>query len=155
MLGQGSKYAEACFAGGFIGTDYLAAHDLSKDLPEDWRVFNKKFIPIFLAEHPEKGNVSAGLACGGVWTVSKGLKVGDVVLCPNGKGQYRVGQVIGGYHYEPGTVLPHRRPVSWFAKAIERSSMSKALRNSTGSIGTVSNVSGYGEEIDVLRSDQG
>ena len=152
MLGRGSVHAEACLAGGFVGTDFGIAQDLAKDLPEDWRVFNGKFIPVYLAANPDKTRVAAGLACGALWTVSKGLRIGDIVLCPNGKGQYQVGQINGGYHYEAGGVLPHRRPVTWLATVIDRSSMSQALRNSTGSIGTVSNVTGYRAEIQNLLS---
>jgi type I restriction and modification enzyme subunit R-like protein len=150
MLGSGSVHAAESLAGGFVGTDFGIAQDLSNDLPEDWRVFNRKFIPVYLASHPSKKPVAAGLACGAIWTVSKGLRVGDVVLCPNGKGQYLVGRIAGGYSYAAGGVLPHRRPVTWLGASIDRSAMSKALRNSTGSIGTVSNVSGYRDEIEQL-----
>ena len=102
---------------------------------------------MFLASNPEKTRVAAGLACGALWTVSKGLQVGDIVLCPDGNGHYLVGKIAGDYRYEIGGVLPHRRAVTWLSKAIDRSAMSLALRNSTGSIGTVSNVSGYRDEI--------
>lgn len=150
MLGKGSVYAEACLAGGFIGTDFGIAQDLTDDLPDDWHVFNSKFIPVFLTANPEKSKVAAGLACGALWTVSNGLQVGDVVLCPDGKGHYLVGKIAGDYRYENGGVLPHRRAVTWRTKVIARSAMSVPLRNSTGSIGTVSNVSGYRNEIEGL-----
>ncbi len=135
---------------GFVGTDFGISQDLAEDLPEDWRVFNRKYIPVYLASHPDKKPVAAGLACGALWTVSKGLRAGDVVLCPNGKGQYLVGQIAGGYNYVAGGVLPHRRPVTWLGTTIDRSTMSKALRNSTGSIGTVSNITGYRDELQHL-----
>jgi restriction system protein len=61
-----------------------------------------------------------------------------------------VGEVNGDYSYEPGKLLFHRRPVSWLNLSIDRAAMSEALRNSTGSIGTVSNVSKYFEEIERL-----
>ena len=65
------------------------------------------------------------------------------MLCPDGSGQYRVGEVIGPYSYEPGKILFHRRPVQWMNVSIERSAMSEALRRSAGSIGTVSNITQY------------
>ena len=34
MLGQKSVYAEECFAGDFIGTDFGINQDLAKKLPE-------------------------------------------------------------------------------------------------------------------------
>jgi restriction system protein len=150
MLGAKSVHAEECFAGNFIGTGFLSPQDLTHKLPEEWRTFNKEFIPIYLARHPDKTKIGAGLACGALWTVSKGIMRGDVVLCPDGAGRYRVGEVTGDYVYQPGGVLPHRRPVRWLSQAIDRADMSEALRNSTGSIGTVSNVTGYREEIEKL-----
>jgi restriction system protein len=124
--------------------------DLSNDLQDDWRRFNQKFVPIYLETHPAKNRIGAGLACGALWTVSKGIKKGDIVLCPDGFGQYRVGEVSGDYRYEPGKTLFHRRPVQWLDVTIERSAMSDALRHSTGSIGTVSNITQHAEEIERL-----
>ncbi|MDF0642947.1 MAG: endonuclease NucS [Nitrospira sp.] len=150
MLGQGSAYAQECFIGNFIGTDFGITQDLREKLPDEWRAFNREFIPIYLAAHPGKTKISAGLACGALWTVSKGIKRDDIVLCPDGTGKYRVGEVTGDYYYEPDKVLFHRRPVSWFNVVIDRASMSEALQRSTGSIGTVSNVSQHHEEIERL-----
>lgn len=150
MLGKQSMYAPTCFEGNFIGADYQIAQDLKTELPDDWRAFNKKFIPIFLANHPDKSRIGAGLACGSLWTVSKGIKIGDIVLCPDGTGQYHVGEVNGDYYYAPNEILPHRRPVTWQQSTVSRSDMSEALRNSSGSIGAVSEISGYAEEIQSL-----
>jgi restriction system protein len=150
MLGEKSRFASECLAGNFIGTDFGIMQDLSNDLPDDWRRFNQKFIPIYLRTHPEKTKISAGLACGALWTVSKGIKKGDLVLCPDGSGHYRVGEVSGDYSNEPDKILFHRRPVQWLNVNVDRSAMSDALRHSAGSIGTVSNVTQYAEEIERL-----
>jgi len=127
MLGRGSAHAEACFAGNFIGADSGITQDLTGKLPEEWRTFNKVFVPVFLAAHPDKTKIGAGLACGALWTVSKGIKKGDVVLCPDGMGKYRAGEVSGDYYYEPATILPHRRQVVWLNVTIDRAAMSEAL----------------------------
>jgi restriction system protein len=153
MLGKKSVHAAECFAGGFIGTDFGINQDLRSKLSEDYRAFNEEFIPIFLSSHPEKTRIGAGLACGALWTVSKGIKRGDIVLCPDGLGSYHVGEVSGDYSYEPGMILFHRRPVTWLATTIERSAMSESLRHSTGSIGTVSNISSHVEELERLIGD--
>ena len=150
MLGQKSVHADECIAGNFIGTDFDIHQNLTNKLPEEWREFNKEFIPVFLAARPEKTKIGAGLACAALWTVSKQIQNGDVVLCPDGTGKYRVGEVNGGYYYEPSNILPHRRPVTWLNVTIERTSMSEALRNSTGSTGTVSTVSKHREELEKL-----
>lgn len=147
MLGRRSVHAAECFQGGFIGTDFGIDQDLTADLPDQWRDFNAKFIPIFMAGHPDKTRIGAGLACGALWTVSKGVQIGDTVLCPDGTGNYRAGEVIGNYTYVPGGPLPHRRKVRWLDRSISRASMSEALQNSSGSIGTVCDLSAYTEEI--------
>lgn len=148
MLGRKSVHADECFAGGFIGADYGIELDLSGRLPDEWREFNKALIPVYLAGHPDKTRIGAGLACGALWTVSKGIAQGDIVLCPDGTGSYRMGEVVGDYQYARDQVLPHRRAVRWLDIAIARSAMSEALQNSSGSIGTVSNVSAHAAEIE-------
>ncbi|MFH1286575.1 MAG: endonuclease NucS domain-containing protein [Candidatus Magasanikbacteria bacterium] len=150
MLGQGSVYAEEAHKGNFIGIGWFENNDLTNKLPENWRDFNKEMIPIFLEQFPEKSKISAGLACGSTHTVAKGIQIGDIVLCPNGQGSYYVGEIIANYEYCQGGVLPHRRNVKWYNKLIDRSEMNDSLRNAAGSIGTVSKVSQYGEEIEKL-----
>jgi restriction system protein len=150
MLGPKSVHANECFSGNFIGTDFGIEQDLTDKLPDEWRAFNREFIPVYLATHPDKTKIGAGLACGALWTVSKGIQNGDLVLCPDGTGKYRVGEVSGGYYYAPGKVLPHRRPVTWLNVTIDRAAMSEALRNSTGSIGTCSNITRHRDEIEKL-----
>ena len=154
MLGRKSKYVEQCFAESFIGADYGISQDLSSQLPDDWRMFNKNMIPVYLKLNPDKSKVAAGLACGMLHTVCKGMKIGDVVLCPDGKGSYHVGEISSDYIYVPDSVLPHRRNVTWYASVINRDAMSDGLRNSAGSIGTVSNLTKHGEELERLLSGQ-
>lgn len=150
MLGRKSVHAPECFSGGFIGTDFDIHEDLSRKLPDEWRDFNRAYIPVFQKSHPGKSKISAGLACGALWTVSKGIKKGDVVLCPDGNGSYRFGEVMGDYFYSAGQTLPHRRKVKWLDVSVPRASLSESLQNSTGSIGTVSDVSDYADEIERL-----
>jgi len=150
MLGQRSIYSAECLAGKFIGVDFDIKQDLTSSLPEDWRAFNKQFIPVFLSVNPGKSKVAAGLACGMLWSLSLGLKQGDVVICPDGEGRYTVGEVTGPYQYQPNTNLPHRRPVHWLEKKIDRSDMSQELQRSTAATGTLINIDRYGEEIEGL-----
>jgi len=155
MLGAKSAFAAECLRDGFIGTDFGISEDLSANLPDSWREFNKKYIPVFLNAHPEKTKIGAGLACGALWTVSKGIKRGDIVLSPDGSGNYLVGEVLGDYFYAPTGVLPHRRKIAWRTQLIPRSAMSEPLQNSTGSIGTVSDVTKHGQEVEGLISGSG
>ncbi len=150
MLGRKSVFAVDCFARGFVGVDFGLPMDLTNKLPDEWRAFNKEFIPIYLAAHPDKTKIAAGLACGVTWTVCKGIAKGDIVICPDGAGTYHVGEVTGDYRFASGESLPHQRPVSWLTVTISRADMSEALQNSTGAIGTVSDVSRYREELEKL-----
>lgn len=150
MLGKKSIYAEECFAGNFIGVNFGIIQDLTHNLPEEWRTFNEEFIPIFLKDHPDKTKIGAGLRCGALWTVAKGIKNGDAVLCADGSGHYRMGEVSGDYAYQPGETLPHRRPVHWLSQTIDRADMSEALKNALGAPGTVSTMTGYHDEIEKL-----
>ncbi len=150
MLGPKSVYAEECRRGNFIGVDFDLRMDLTHHLPDDWREFNQQFIPTWLEANPDRSRIAAGLACGSVWTVAKGLKKGDTVLCPNGLGSYYVGEILDNYGYHPEGILPHRRTVRWHDTMIERTAMSEALRRSTGSAGTTSSISQYAHEIESL-----
>jgi restriction system protein len=148
MLGRKSVYFEDCFNGNFIGADFLADIDLTGKLPEQWKDFNHKYIPIYIEKRPEKSKVAAGLACGALHTIAKGIQKGDILLCPNGTGSYMIGEVLGDYSYHHEAILPHRRTVKWYPKSIERANMSEALQNSTGSIGTVSGITKHAIEIE-------
>src|SRR3989338_8335681 len=152
MLGRKSAYAEEAYKGNFIAAGFIKDRDITQHLSDDWRDFNKEFIPLFLEQNSEKTKVSAGLSCSMLWTIAKGVQIGDVVLCPDGKGNYYAGEVTGGYEYHKGEVLPHRRAVRWFSKTIPRHDMSESLKNSAGSIGTVSNITKYANELGALLS---
>ena len=96
MLGRGGMYVEECVRDGYIGVDFNIYEDLSAALPENWREFNKRYIPVFMEANPDKSKVAAGLSCSMLWTICKGLQIDDVVISPDGNGQYYVGQITGG-----------------------------------------------------------
>ena len=149
MLGRQHKYFNECYDNKYVGVGFDIEVDLKNDLPDNWRDFNKKYIPIYLNKNPEKSKVTAGLACGAIWTVSKGMNLGDILLCPDGQRNYKVGKISGDYFYDASIPsLLHRRAVEWLPVSINRDDMSQELKNSTGSIGTVSDISKYSSEID-------
>ncbi len=151
MLGKGSAFAEEAKAGEFIGADFGIEKDLKNNLPDDWREFNRKYIPVYLAKNPDKTKIGAGLACGQLWTIAKGIQVGDIILSPTARrsGIYMVGEVLSEYTYHPDQSLPHRRQVKWFAE-VERQKMTTELRNSIGGITTVINLDKYQKELELL-----
>lgn len=151
MLGRNSSFADECHNGNFIGGNFDIPEDLSGKLtnPQD---FKNYCIPIYLKNMPMKSKTAASIACGFLWTICKGLNIGDVVLCPDGSGNYYVGNISSDYYYVPGGNLPHRRRVTWLNVKIKRSDMSQGLKNSTGSIGTCCDATNYAVEIDALIS---
>jgi restriction system protein len=152
MLGAKSVFSEDCFAGGFIGVRFIRDTDLSDKISQydEWRGFNKEMIPVYLNDNPDKSKIAAGLACATTWVVSRGINIGDIVLSPNGLGSYMVGEVSGGYSYQPESNLPHQRKVNWFRNLVGRDSMSESLKNSTGAIATYCDISKYSEELENL-----
>ena len=149
MLGAKSIHAKQCREGGFIYAHFGIELDLSNELTDDFKSFTAKWRP-YLVEKEGKSAVAAGLNCGALWTICKGISIGDTVLSPDGMGNYLVGEVTGDYYYVSDPELPHRRPIRWMPGTIKRSDMSQALQNSTGSIGTSSEITQYGDEIDAL-----
>ena len=149
ILGKQHKYFNECYDNKYVGVGFDIEIDLKDDLPDNWREFNKKYIPFYLNKNPDKSKVTAGLACGAVWTVSKGMNIGDISLCPDGQRNYKIGKISGNYFYD-ATIpsLLHRRSVEWLPVSVSRDEMSQELKNSTGSIGTVSDISKYSIEID-------
>ena len=153
ILGKKSAFAAECFAGNYVGVDFGVNEDLSKKLPDEWRKFNQEYIPVIMKQSPGKTKIGAGLAAGALWTVSKGVQKGDILLCADGAGSYRVAEVMGDYYFAKGENLPHRRKVHWFDIVISRNDMSEPLRNSAGSIGTVvgpSAITQYRDELEKL-----
>lgn len=150
MLGRKSCFAEDCRKNNYIGADFDVKGSIADKLYENWRQFNEEMIPVWMENNPDRSKVAAGLSCGYLWTICKGLKIGDTVLCPDGKGYYHVGTIAGDYVYVEGADLQHRRKVEWKDKMIARADMSERLRNSTGSIGTCSDCTKYAEEIEEL-----
>ena len=52
-----------------------------------------RYRPKYLENRPDKSKVAAGLACGSIYTICYNLKIGDIILCPDGKGEYVVGEI--------------------------------------------------------------
>jgi restriction system protein len=133
MLGKKSAHFPECSAGGYIGSGFGdIVRDVSGELTEDFRSFSQRFMPEMQTLHPGKSKIALGLWCGFA------------------SGNYQVGEVTGPYFYVAGGNLPHRRPVRWLDRTIARADMSDTLRNSASSIGTVSDLSKYREELDQL-----
>ena len=147
MAGKKSVYFQDCFEGNYIGVNFGIKEDLTNNLPDNWKEFNKNYIPKYLESNPGKAKVTAGLACAAIHNLCKSLKIGDYVVTPDGTGKYYLGKVASDYKYMPDKPLIHCREVSWQNQTIDRSEMSEELRNSTGAINTVSNITKHAAEL--------
>ena len=150
LLGKGGEHTKEAKERGFIGGEWEKNTDMTTLLSGDWRDFNNRFIPIYLKNNPEKTKIAAGLARRMLYTICKGIRIGDIVLCreADGSGSYFVGEVTSDYRYVLDGPLPHRRDVKWYSFEIAKEDMSEQLSNSVGSGGTVCNITKYAEEIE-------
>ena len=73
---------------GFFNTYFTI--DFKNDLVDDWREFNKKFVPVFIKNNPNAHKVKAGLACSAIHQVAKRMNNDDLVLCPDGERNYKI-----------------------------------------------------------------
>jgi endonuclease NucS-like protein len=152
-LGQGGRDAADCLTGEFVGVDYGLDEDLTGKVPDEWRAFNAQFIPVLMTKNSKKTKIGAGLSCGAIWTVSKGMNTGDLVICPDAAGSFQIGEVTGGYIYQEGGPLPHRRPVRWLRQGVERSALSPELWASMKTPQTVIWLEKHGTEIEGLLGE--
>lgn len=149
ILGAHNSYVQEHLAGNFISVGYSIYQDLTHRLVDDKRAFNRELIPIYFSNHPGKSKVTAALACGTVWTVSKGMQIGDIVISPDEDRHYHVGEITGPYYYVEGE-MQHRRPVHWFVRTFRPGDMSAGLWGIVCARSTLINLTKYGPEIDKL-----
>jgi restriction system protein len=149
-LGQGAAHFPQASAESWVGTGWLENLDLTGRFHDNWKDFNKEFIPIAMAEYGMTSKVSAGLACGQTWTLCFGLSRNDVILSPNGHGQYQIGRITGEYYFQASGPLPHRRSVDWVSGLIDKSVLSDGLRKSLATQGTVTRLDEHAQEIEGL-----
>lgn len=148
-LGKNAQFLNDALAQGYIGTGWMADIDLTGAFPDNWRDFNKVYVPQLVASGECGSNVAAGLASGMTWTVAKYINEGDLVLVPTGSSKYKVARVTGPYVYVPGEPIPHRRPVAWLDLELDRESFSEDLKRPTKSAGTVVTL-GENAELEAL-----
>ena len=149
ILGKKHFMADECYNAGFICVGFYK-EDLTNYLYNSVKEFNKYFVPKYLEKRPEKDEKQAIHSCRSLWTVSKKIKIGDVVLCPKNDEECYVGIVTSDYYFEQGTELPNRRNVKWYNTIIDKKSMSSELAKSVWLNGTVHSLNKYAEEIEEI-----
>lgn len=149
ILGSKNKYVKECLENSYIGVGFLDKVDLNNQNFDKWKDFNKKFIPILIKYDVQKTNVGAGLACVSLWSISNNIKIGDMIISPNGDRTYNVGRITSNYYYVANTDLPHRRNIEWLYN-IKRDNMSDKFKNSCSATHTLINITKFYEEIENL-----
>ena len=150
MLGEQSMHADDCFRDGVIGTDFDLLTDLTPMLKDTWIDSKKELTELYKKNRPDKSPVSVGLACGAMWTVSKGIPVGGFVVSPTGQGTYAIGKVISEYAYIKGAYLPHRRKVEWQSERIPAGVFSAPLLKALKLPLTCIDLSSYATELETF-----
>ena len=95
MLGKRSSKASEMYNGKFIGVGFSIEEDLSENDFNDIHDFKAKYVDLYLEKNPKKSKRAATLACGILWRILRDINIGDIVLCPDGKGNYFVGEIVG------------------------------------------------------------
>jgi len=159
VLGPKSAHLQDCLDKGLVGINYGIHEDLTPTVAKGEEVFRSSVRDRFLELNPEKSRPSGALAAGSLWALTAGMEIGDIVLVSDGqgasgKGGYHVARVTGGYRYEASSELPHQRKVEWLDKHVLRQDMSETLRNSSGSVLSIVNLTpNHAEEITLLLQD--
>lgn len=146
-LGRGAKFAEEAASGGFIGVHWGFENDLTGQFDDNWRDFNARLRPQYLARNPESSKIAAGLACGMLWTLGKGMNIGDIVISPDENGSFMIGEVSSDYYFSGGEPIPQRRKVRWFEERVSRDQLSDELKRSTNGPGTIAKIDDHADEI--------
>ena len=156
MLGKSSSKFEECYQKSIIGIDFDFNLDLSSendpqfsDQINGWRYFNRKYIPIYQKLTGNTSNKSSGFACAKVWEVRFFINKGDIILSPDGKGNYFIGEVNSDYLYKENSVFTHCRSVIWKGK-ISKTIISNSMKNTMESPPTILNITKYKDEVENL-----
>lgn len=150
FLGSGGKHISTCVENGFIGVNYGFNESLSPYLSDDNSESRTKMRPTYFKYNPNQSPVGAGLSCSVLWIVSQGMQRGDVVISPDGQGNYFSAEISGEYRFESDSELPHQRPVIWRPLTFARAAMTESLKRATGATLTVIDIAPFATEIEAL-----
>jgi restriction system protein len=78
------------------------------------------------------------------------MKVGDIILSPNGKGRHAVGEVVSEYLYRPGENQAHQRSVRWKDLLIDKTDLSTEFQNSVAAMRSIISLDKYAGELESL-----
>lgn len=154
MAGRASSSVDYFIEHDIIGVNFGVQLNLDQIETEDFYIFSETMHKIYWNTRKEVSKSSAGLTNGQLWKISKRIKQGDKVLMPAGRTDgsiyYRIGEIIGDYYYDANEDFPHRRAVKWTDTIIYRKDMNKEMQNSFGTGLTLTTLTKYATEIELL-----
>ena len=116
--GKGNKFALDFFRDKFIGIDFPTFNDLSEAMDAGSDKL-KRFCDKQHRSSNVRGLISAEKAYEILNMFCLEMNKKDIVICPDGRGNFAIGEVRGEYRYtmanKNGRLLPlHRRRVNWW-----------------------------------------
>jgi len=154
-LGEGNKYASVAYKRNCIAIGWDGDIDLTKFDELEQKEFVGKIAPRLRESILDRSEKYYAGSARQMYKFAALIKPGDVVMMPADEKVRYLGIVKSEYYYAPQEAdLPyrHRRDVEW-VKTLQKSEFSEKLRNSTGAIMTMFNISKHAEEIENLLGD--
>lgn len=130
--GRGAAYASRFLADNMVAIGFGSIESVAGLSWDDLSARLRKAMP-------DESPVSIGLAAGALDRFANQFACGDYVLTPEPGGTILAGEIVGPYTFTshpPVGDYAHVRGVRWFGR-IDRSSLSKEVRGSLGSITTL------------------
>ena len=150
--GKDHKWYDIFKKNDFVGVSYGLDIDISHNLLPNWKDFNRIYIDEVINRSNEpKSRVAAGLNCGVIWTLSKGLEINDVLMCQDKEKNYHFCKITSEYFYSH-EVPHHRRKIEWIDRKVSAEEFSSDLRKSINAQNTLTNLSKYRDELESLIS---
>lgn len=131
---------------------YVTSSGLSVDLSKMKE--RTELIDVLGRNYPEAKPKTLVNWASQIWPFAHEMKPGDLVVLPlKTQRAIQIGEIAGGYHFEPQGPDPffHWRPVKWIAEAVPRSHFGKDLLHSFGAFMTICRIERNGAE-DRLRA---
>ena len=135
-----------------FGVGYNFKEDLDA-YSSEWSDFKGPAKEKLRAEFPDKKPVGIGLLAGQLWSLSKVMKEGDIVLLSDSReyGQhgivYRLGVIESSYEYKSDDrFFIHQRKINWTGETLHRRALSKELQNSLGAALPITKIAKDGVE---------
>ncbi len=152
-MGSGGEYVKAGKHGSFIALGWNETGNLSAIVSLDADTAKEQLTSKYIELKKGESRVSIGQTVGQLLRFIH-MTEGDITLVPDGeKSTVLIGKIIGNYYFDEAASglcnYKHKRNVEWISE-IPRNKFSTGLRNSLGSLLTLSSLDEHASEIERL-----